>query len=34
MESEELAAYEIGYRTEAIKNIHIDISAFYNELIS
>jgi len=31
MESEELTAYEIGYRTEAMKNIQIDISAFYNE---
>jgi len=31
LESEVLTAYEIGYRTEAIKNVHIDIAAFYNE---
>ncbi|ETR70373.1 MAG: iron complex outermembrane recepter protein [Candidatus Magnetoglobus multicellularis str. Araruama] len=31
LESEELTAYEVGYRTDAIKNIRIDISAFYNE---
>jgi len=30
MESEILTAYEMGYRTDAIKNIHIDVTAFYN----
>jgi iron complex outermembrane receptor protein len=30
LESEVLTAYEIGYRTDAIKNIHIDVTAFYN----
>jgi len=31
LDSEELTSYELGYRTEAIKNIHMDISVFYNE---
>ena len=30
LESEKLTAYEIGYRTTAIKDIYIDISTFYN----
>jgi len=31
LESEVLIAHEIGYRTDAVKNIHIDFTAFYNE---
>jgi len=30
LDSEEMTAYEFGYRTEAIKNVQIDISAYYN----
>ena len=30
-ESEDLIAYEIGYRTQAIDNVSIDIATFYND---